>query len=153
MRNSILILGSALIMTTVALSSCQSSGSRVQNAKENVQEAKQDLSDSKTELYQAQKDSINAYQQFKQESEAKIAVEEKNLADFKAKIASEKKAAKAINENKIAVLEQKIADLKMKLENYSGEGGENWISFKNEFNHDMAELMKALKDLTVDNVK
>ena len=38
----------------------------------------------------------------------------------------------------------------MKLANYNDGGEQNWISFKNEFNYDISELVKAL---TVNNVK
>jgi hypothetical protein len=40
----------------------------------------------------------------------------------------------------------------MKLADYQDDGQSEWISFKNEFNHDMDELGKAFKDLTVQNL-
>ena len=43
--------------------------------------------------------------------------------------------------------------MKKRLEEYKDEGQEKWTSFKSEFNHDMDELGKAFKDLTVKNVK
>jgi hypothetical protein len=39
------------------------------------------------------------------------------------------------------------------LESYKDEGKEKWESFKKEFNHDMDELGKSIKDLFKDNVK
>jgi hypothetical protein len=49
-------------------------------------------------------------------------------------------------------LEQKNASLKTKIENYENNQTD-WQSFKREFNADMSQLGKALKDLTVDNKK
>ncbi len=40
-----------------------------------------------------------------------------------------------------------------KMNDYKANGKENWEIFKKEFNHDMDELGKAFKDLTVKNVK
>ena len=51
---------------------------------------------------------------------------------------------------KIAKLEQKNKDLKIKLKAYETNQSD-WEKFKREFNHDMDELGKAFKDLTVDN--
>ncbi len=43
--------------------------------------------------------------------------------------------------------------MKKKMENYKEEGKDKWEIFKAEFSHDMDELGKAFKDLTVKNVK
>ena len=51
------------------------------------------------------------------------------------------------------MLEQKNTELKKILSDYKDEGQDKWTSFKNEFNHDMDELGKAFKDLTVKNLK
>ena len=39
------------------------------------------------------------------------------------------------------------------MDEYNQEGKENWEKFKTEFSHDMDELGKAFKDLTVKNTK
>jgi len=95
----------------------------------------------------------NAIQQFKNESEAIISANEKNIAELKIKIAKEKKENKASYEKKLAELEQKNSDLRKKLNEYKAEGEDDWNIFKAEFSHDMDELGKAFKDLTVNNVK
>jgi hypothetical protein len=41
----------------------------------------------------------------------------------------------------------------MKMANYKADSQEQWESFKSEFTHDMDEMEKAVKDLTVNNVK
>jgi hypothetical protein len=39
------------------------------------------------------------------------------------------------------------------MEDYKVDTKEQWESFKTEFSHDMDEMGKAFKDLTVKNVK
>lgn len=62
-----------------------------------------------------------------------------------------KKDLKASYEKQIAVLEEKNSEMKIRMSEYKEDGGEKWQSFKIEFNHDMDELGKSLKDFTVDN--
>ena len=123
--------------------SCQSSSKKIDNAQENVTKAKE-------KIYQAIKDSIK---QFRSVTQEKLIANEKQLAEYKIKIAKEKKANKEKYEAELARLDKKNNDLKIKLENYNEEGKEKWESFKTEFNRDMDELGKAFKDLTVKNVK
>jgi hypothetical protein len=58
---------------------------------------------------------------------------------------------KATYQKKISELEQKNAKLKSDLADYKDESPDKWTSFKIEFNHDMNELGKAIKDFTVNN--
>ena len=51
------------------------------------------------------------------------------------------------------ILEVKNSDMRMRMDNYKEDGKDNWETFKTEFSHDMDELGKAFKDLTVKNVK
>jgi septal ring factor EnvC (AmiA/AmiB activator) len=78
--------------------------------------------------------------------------QEKNIAEFKARIAKEKKENRADYEKKLIELENKNSDLKKKLADYKDDGQDKWISFKAEFNRDIDELGKAFKDLTVENI-
>jgi len=75
------------------------------------------------------------------------------IADFKSRIANEKKAVKDEYNKKIAELEQKNADTQKKLNEYKADSKEKWEMFKSEFNRDMDELGTALSNLTVKNNK
>jgi uncharacterized protein HemX len=90
---------------------------------------------------------------FKDESELKIKDNEARIAELKAKIKKSGKELDAVYEKKVDALEQQNRDLKARIDTYEKNGKSDWESFKREFNHDMDELGKALKDLTVDNVK
>jgi len=56
-------------------------------------------------------------------------------------------------EKNLNELEQKNKNLKMKMAEYQDSGKDNWESFKREFNHDMDELGKSLKNFTDNNKK
>ncbi len=129
MKNSILFLASILLLTVTILSGCQTSATNVENTEDKVQEVKKDLKDSKTVLYQARQDSISDYIQFKKVAEMKIIALEKNIADFEARIAKEKKEVKDDYEKKLLELENKYSDLKKELEDYKDDGQNQWISF------------------------
>lgn len=130
----------------VVLTSCNTPAQKVENAEDNVAQA-HDALDKANKEYEADMES------YRMETADKIAINQKNIADFKARIEHEKKDAQAAYRKKVAALEQKNSDLKMKLDNYKAEGKENWRKFKIEFNRDMEELGIAFKDLTVKNVK
>jgi len=148
MKKTIYSLAIATLMVGTILTGCQSSVQKVENAKDKVQDAKDNVVIAKQELNQALADSI---QQFKKESAEKISRQESSIADFRARIAKEKKANRAKYEKKLAELEQKNSDLKKKLDDYKDEGQDKWTSFKTEFTHDMDGLGNALKSFTVKN--
>ncbi|WP_439185033.1 hypothetical protein [Carboxylicivirga taeanensis] len=152
MKNSTKALGGILLLTIALLSGgCQSSNQKIKNAEDNVQEAIKDLEDSKRDLHEIRLDTISNYEQFKIEAEKLIATQEKNIVDLKAKIAKEKEGLKQDYEEKLITLESKNNELKKKLAEYKDEGQDKWNGFKKEFNHDMNELGKAFKGLTVND--
>jgi hypothetical protein len=153
MKKIVLIIGSVLFLTLTVFSGCQSRTTKVKNAEVKVQNDKKDLADSKAELYNIRLDTISNYEQFRIESEKIIVSQEKNIAEFKAKMATEKKEINADYNKKLLAMEKKNNELKRNLNDYKEEGKDKWIGFKQEFNHDMNELGKAFKDLTVENVK
>ena len=88
-------------------------------------------------------------QNYKKVNEDRIASNNQLIADFKSRIANEKKAVKDEYNKKIAELEQKNADTQKKLNEYKADSKEKWEMFKSEFNRDMDELGTALSNLTV----
>jgi len=153
MKNSILFLASILLLTGAILSGCQSSDTKVKNAEDKVQDAKKDLADSKKDLYNIRLDTISNYEQFKIEAEKIIIAQKIYITEFKDRLASEKKEINADYNKKLVELENRNNELKKKLADYKDDGQDKWNGFKNEFKHDMNELGKAFKDLTVENIK
>jgi outer membrane murein-binding lipoprotein Lpp len=137
------MLSIAIVVAGTVFTGCQSNEKKVENAQENVVEAKQ-------ELNQIVKDSI---QQFRTESAQKIADHEKNLMEFRNRIAKEKKENRDKYEKKLAELEQKNSDLKKRLDDYKEESQDKWDTFRMAFSRDMDELGEAFKDLTTKDKK
>ncbi|WP_437395805.1 hypothetical protein [Flagellimonas lutimaris] len=112
---------------------------------------KENLVEAKESLDKARKDYVLKYEAFKLESDNKIAENEKIIAELKAKAKMDGDAAKQEFEKELAALEQKNQSLKEKMSYYKDEGSKEWESFKIEFDRDMDNLGKALKDLTKNN--
>jgi hypothetical protein len=146
MKKNAITLSAVLFIASSSLTNCNTSNTKVEDAKKDVIEAEKDL-DIANEVYQ------NEIENYRKETLTKISDNDKIIADYKLKIKDEKKDVKLANEKKIAELEQKNIELKQKMNDYKANGKENWEIFKKEFNHDMDELGKAFKDLTVKNVK
>jgi hypothetical protein len=114
-----------------------------------VETAKADLKDARQE----QKDSVADYKLFKQQSEERIANNEKTIAAFKASRAAGKKQITESEQKMIDDIEQRNIDMRKKIAKYKENGKDNWAAFREEFNHDMDELGTALTGLTVNNTK
>jgi peptidoglycan hydrolase CwlO-like protein len=96
----------------------------------------------------------NDYQQFKKDAQMKIDENKQKIADLKDKKSNESKEVRDKYDKKVANLEQKNNELRKKIDNYNeSSNSTKWASFKREFNHDMDELGKSIKDIGKDNVK
>jgi len=118
------------------------------DAQQNVVAAQQNVNDAK-----AQSAAVDEWTQYKANAEAKIAENDKIIADYKARMTNSKGKLLAKYDKKVDVLEQQNKDLKAKLDNYKDNGKDAWEKFKSEFDHDMDGLGTALKNFTVDNKK
>ena len=143
MKKSILIIAVSTFITVV---SCNSPVEKVKNAQEDVAVANVNL-DKANQEYIA--DILN----YRKEVAQKIEANNTSIVEFKARIEHEKKETRAEYNKKMEELEMKNSDAKKKMDEYNQEGKENWEKFKTEFSHDMDELGKAFKDLTVKNTK
>lgn len=87
---------------------------------------------------------------YKTEVEAKIDANEKRIAELKAKIKKSGKLLDKVRAERIEALEQRNRDLRLKITAYESNKTD-WDKFKEEFNHDMDELGKAISDIFTDN--
>ena len=62
---------------------------------------------------------------YRKEAAAKIAANDKSIAEFNARIESKKEAAKADYKKKVAELEKKNTDIKKRLDDYKAAGKDN----------------------------
>jgi hypothetical protein len=138
----------------ISITSCQSPTEKVDEAKTNVTEAKQDLQ-------QAQKEADSEvikiadelqWKMFKDETEVKIKDNEILIKSLKAKRSNKDQANDVAYTSQINALELENSNFKDRMYKYETNKSD-WESFKREFNHDMDELGKALKDFSVNNKK
>jgi len=120
-------------------------------ARENLQEAQIEVVDAKWDVKEARMDTISEYQNFRNECEVRIKENKKSIADLRLKASDVEEKDRTVYQENVNKLEQKNFDLNRELADYKDEGLVKWVSFKREFNHDMDELGKALKDFAVDN--
>ncbi len=147
MKKSIIALAVFTFIAATAITSCNTKPSeKVEEAKSEVAEANQDLKEAKEEY-------ITEIEAYKKETADKITANEVSIAEFNARVATEKKDAQVEYKQRIAELEMKNTDMKKKMDEYQQDGKENWEKFKTEFNRDMDELGKSFKDFTVKNKK
>lgn len=140
-----LAIATLMIASGSMLTSCRSSEKKVEDAQNAVQEAENDVKEANLKLDKAIKDSIKL---FKIKNDEKIIAHNKSIAEFKARIAKDKKENKASYEKELARIEQKNTDLKKKLDEYNAQSKNNWETFKTEFNKDMDDISKAIVALT-----
>jgi hypothetical protein len=153
MKKTILTLVVATaFLTGMVLTGCQSSAQKEANARENVKDAKQDLNDVQRDANEDARKLANAeeWNTFRTDAELTIRNNEIRIAELRVKLKKEGTMLDPLYEKKIETLEQQNRDLKKRMEDYE-KSQSDWETFKREFNHDMDELGKALKDLTVDN--
>lgn len=139
-----LVLGSLALVALLGVSSCNS-------AAENVTDAQNDVNDANEALDLANEEYLADIANYRIETSIAIATNDSLILDLKAKSKVSGKKSNPYYENEIADLERRNAELKKKMDEYKGDGKDNWTEFKEEFKHDMDELGNALKDLTQDN--
>ncbi len=148
MKTTLVALAIFTFITATIVTSCDNSTSS-----EKVEEAKTDVAEANKDLDKANEEYLADVQNYRTETDAKIAANELSIAEFNARMAKQKNDAKVAYKQKIAELEMKNSDMKKKMDDYKQDGKENWEKFKTEFNRDMDELGKAFNDFTTKNNK
>ena len=138
----------------LAVTGCNSPSNRAEKARENVEESKEELREAKAdaELQKQKAATAEEWKTFRTDSEVKIKENETRIAEIKAKMMKPGHALDSLYHRRINALEEKNNNLRTKVNAYE-KNQSDWESFKREFNHDMDEMGKAFKDLTIDNKK
>lgn len=149
-KKSIIAIGLASFTTAAILfGGCTSTTEKERAANE----ANEKLIEAKKDLDEAKRVYNEKLAAFKIESDNRIAENEKDIATLKEEIKKKSKTVREELDAKLAALELKNQLMKEKVRDYKDESAEQWEAFKIEFNRDMDNLGKALKDLTTDNTK
>ena len=153
MYNKSILTLAAIVVFTCLFISCKSSGEKVVDANEDVENAENKLDKANEELSVANQEYVADVENYKRATSEKIAENEKYIAEFKSRIANEKKEARAEYLEKLRDLEQKNTDAKLRLDGYQADAKDNWEEFKSDFNRNLDELGQSLKDFSKKNNK
>lgn len=127
----------ALMLGTISASYGQNPDNKSVKAKENIPVT--------------QKNAVSEFQKFRKESEIKIKNYDNRLGDLKVWFYQNKIKNKEAYQDNLNLLEQKNDNLNVKLAEYNVQEQNKLVSFKLEFNHDLDEIGKSLKDFVIKN--
>lgn len=153
MKRTIFILSATItLMAGIIFTGCQTTAQKQDAAQAKVKDARQDLNEAKQDANAIGQELATAeeWATFRSESEVRIKDNEVRIAELKAKMKKPGEVFDEMYAKKIDNLELQNREMRTRLTAYE-KSQTNWETFKREFNHDMDELGKALKDLTVDN--
>ncbi|MDD4309761.1 MAG: hypothetical protein PHO32_05230 [Candidatus Cloacimonetes bacterium] len=143
---TILFIGIVLIML-IMLSGCnKKADQKVDDAQENMVEAEQDLKEAT-----AESEAVKTWQEYKDQANARMAANDKIIADYKADMVGTNGKLKAAYNKEIESLEKSNKELRSKLNNFKDDGKNSWEKFKAELDGDMDKLGSALKGFVVNS--
>jgi hypothetical protein len=143
-----------VISFIITLISCQSGDQKEQEAVSDVQDAQQNLKEVAKENNEEKIETATAddWKRFKDETDAKIQANEKRMSDLVDQMKLKGKKLDDFYAKQIDTLQMKNKELKSRIDSYEVNKSD-WKKFQQEFNRDMDELGKSLKDFTVNNKK
>jgi hypothetical protein len=152
MKSKIYTLAFTALIAGSLLTACSSDAEKEAAAKENVQDAKDELKEVREDANAEAQKVANAeeWTAFKSETDLKIKGNEVRIAELKIKLKKPGKMLDPIYAQRIETLEQKNRDLAARRDLYE-KNNSDWESFKREFNSDIDDLGKALKNFGEDN--
>ena len=92
-------------------------------------------------------DSILMHEKFRRQSDERLAENDKQIAELKGKLKTEKKELREKYENELAELKEKNTALKTKMNDYKDDKGK-WDAFKKELNDGIDNVGKSISKLT-----
>ena len=145
MKKLVYLFSAITLITGLSLASCNNSA----EDDTTKDEVKKDtvVIEEKTEVRVATSEEWAAY---KADVEAKIDANEKRIAELKAKINKPGKLLDKARAERIEALEERNRNLRLKITAYE-TNKTDWEKFKEEVNHDLDELGKAINDIFTDN--
>jgi len=139
----------AFLAGTLSTSFGQVPDKQAVKARENLKDEKKDVVVAKKDLAEAKKDSVTEYQTLTKESNLKFKANEKSIADLRTAITKSNSKVMATDQQKVSLLEDKNNSLKKELADYKELGQTKFTAFKTEFNRDLTQLAKEIKDFKI----
>lgn len=135
-----------VIMTLgLSLNSCYNSPA------ENKKAAENDVKKSNEALEKANQEYLEDIAEYRSDVKIQIAHNDSLIKKHKETLAENGLSSDPYFMEQIENMENQNKELQDKMDNYKGEGKDNWTIFKEEYDHDMEELGKAIKDLVIKN--
>lgn len=157
MKNSRIKLIVLAGITSLSIMSCKSN---TEEKKDNLEQATQDVTNAKEdaeiardELSAARMDSINTYGKYRAEVDARLVENDRQIAEIRAKIKSQKAAIQTQMNKDLDVLMQKNEDFKIEMKKQKDGAYSNWESFKEGFNSNLDNLGKSISEMAENNRK
>lgn len=139
-------------MAGTIFTGCQSTAQKQDAAQAKVKDARQDLNEAKQDAAEIKLATAEEWATFKRDADVRIRDNDVRFTELNVDLKKPGITIDEVYSKKIANLELRNKEMRTRLTSYENNQT-NWDSFKREFNRDMDELGKSLKDLTVDNTK
>jgi hypothetical protein len=136
-----------LPILVILLAACTTTkAEKVDQASENVQNSQDDLD-------RANKNYAKEVAIYRTSVESDLRENKLEIAKLQDQKTALKEDVLAFRNEKIAVMRKRNDELELRMRQYRGDNNEHWKEFRHEFDADMSELEKSLKDFEKDNVK
>ena len=137
MRKSILIL--AFIAGTIIVS-CHTPPITTDNTQSTGTNSSK-VSDKSTQAYMADIDN------YRVQIADSVDVNEKCISTCTAKVSKDDRETREMYKKRTDVLEQRNSDMKRNMEEYRADGKEKWEKFRVDFDHNVSDLGKSIRNL------
>jgi hypothetical protein len=154
MKKTIYKLAVITVMTATLLLGCNTSTKKQEDAIDDVADARENTEDAKEQLMVAKKDAnANEWKKIKKETNTRITENKIRIAQLKVEMIKSGFSIDTAYAKRIEELELKNKNIKIKVDSYKNDTSDDWELFKREYNHDINELNRAIKELKVYNKK
>lgn len=144
-------------ITALTIASCKSNTEEkkdnLQEATEQATTANEDLETAKEELSAARMDSINTYEKYRAEVNARLIENDRQIAEIRAKIKTQKAIIQTQMNKDLDVLMKKNEDFKIEIKKQKDGAYSAWEGFKDGFNSNLDNLGKSISELAKNNQK
>jgi len=120
---------------------------------EKVDQASKDVKNAHDDLDRANKHYAKEVALYRTSVESELRENKLKIAKLKDQKTDLKEDVLASRNEEIAAIRKRNEELELRMRQYRGDNSENWKEFQREFDNDMDELEKSLKDFGKDNVK
>lgn len=145
------------VLVSVAVMGCKSDTEEkkenLEQATEDVTTAKEEVEVAKEELTAARMDSINTYVKYRAEVDARLAENDKQIAEIRANIKTQKAAIRTKMNQDLDVLMKKNEDFKIEMKKQKDGAYSSWERFKQDFNSNLDNLGKSISEMAENNRK